>query len=172
MKENSSQIQEKNDPKIINCFKQAVVASLGSICGIEPNFHENLETNEENDAVIGMISLLGDCKTWSFMLGIPRETVSHLVLKFAGFEIDFDSPDMGDVVGELANIVAGDIASRLSNIGVKANLSLPVVTRGKSVEILKVDSLSYLKLCFSLPYGQFWIYIISGTIEKLNIKRS
>ena len=50
------------------------------------------------------------------MLGLPRQTASNLVLAFAGCEIDFDSPDMGDAVGELANILAGDFVARQASV--------------------------------------------------------
>lgn len=155
------------DPKIINCFKQALVDCFSSIYGSTPEYNENYITLEENqNTVMGIISIIGDGGTWSFMLGLPQVTAVPLITKFAGFSIDFESPDIGDAVGELANVVAGDITAKLSNIGIKANISLPSIARGKDIEILKTNNQTYTKMHFSVPDGKFWICIISGQIKK------
>ena len=56
--------------------------------------------------------------------------------KFTGFELDYDSPDMGDVVGEMVNVLAGDIVSRLRDGCIKVAMSLPTIIKETDVEPL------------------------------------
>ncbi|MBI4652207.1 chemotaxis protein CheX [Candidatus Desantisbacteria bacterium] len=156
-------MQDNNNPKILDCFHNALKKNFLSFCGTEPVFTKITEQNETSDIVVGTISLLGEEATWSLMLGLPRETVTPLVLKFAGFEIDFESPDMGDFVGEMANIIAGDLVANLCNIGIDTNMSLPTVARCKGIQILKVSNFVYEQFIYTIPFGKFWVCIISGS---------
>jgi len=93
------------------------------------------------------------------VLGLPRETAKAVTAKFAGFEIDYDGPDMGDVVGELANVVAGDAAGRLEARGIRADLSLPTVARGNDVEMIQQDNTMSRLVHFECTGGNFWVKI-------------
>src|SRR4051794_1774931 len=62
--------------------------------------------------IMGVISFFGD-PVWSFAMVLPEATALAATAAFAGFDIPFDSPDMGDMVGEIANVIAGDIVARL-----------------------------------------------------------
>src|SRR5207244_10134077 len=111
------------------------------------------------DGVVGIISFMGGL-SWSLMLGLPRETATALALAFAGFEIPFDSADMGDVVGELANVLAGGVSARLDTAGVAAQMSLPTVARGSDVELLLPGGLPSQRLPFASARGQFWVKVV------------
>ncbi|MCY7345118.1 MAG: hypothetical protein LH614_02775 [Pyrinomonadaceae bacterium] len=44
-----------------------------------------------------------------------------LAYKFASFEIEYESPDMGDVVGEIVNVLAGIICGEFGNQGIHSH---------------------------------------------------
>ena len=122
-----------------------------------------LEDNEDlgNDGVIiAVISIVGDVD-WSVFLGLPRATAVALATKFAGFEIPFDSDDMGDAVGELTNILAGDVKRRLSLNGVDAAISLPSVVRAQNLHMLVQRDADVTKTCFDSDAGKLWTGVIS-----------
>ena len=44
------------------------------------------------------------------MLAIPKETAINISEAFLGMELPIESDDMGDLIAELSNILAGDVA--------------------------------------------------------------
>jgi CheY-specific phosphatase CheX len=114
------------------------------------------------EGVVGCISLVGDVD-WSLVLSIPRATASALAGSFAGFEIPFDSPDMGDAVGEMANLVAGEVKVQLDGIGLSAEISLPQVFRGDIIEVLQLPHLPSKLLSFECSCGPLWVAIAQSS---------
>ncbi len=152
----------------LDCIREAVKTTFSSIYGEDINYlGDNVEgtTSKKGGGVVGIISFIGDL-AWSLMLGLPEETAMALASKFAGFEIDFESEDMGDVVGELANIVAGDLVARLDAIGAKVNMSLPTIARGRDFELLLPDKLPSLRVGFTASEGEFWIKLAVGEPKR------
>jgi CheY-specific phosphatase CheX len=142
----------------MNAVGAAAVSVIGQACGVELT-----PTDEENmwreGAVIGVISIMGDVD-WSVFLGLPRDTAEILTEKFAGFEIPFDSEDMGDAVGELTNILAGNVKSRLAEKGVRTNISLPNVLRAENLQVLVQRSACLIKSCFTSEAGKLWTGVV------------
>lgn len=112
-----------------------------------------------HDGIVGIISFVGDM-TWSLMMGLPREAAETIALKFAGFEIPFDSCDMVDVIGELANVLAGVACGQLEAAGQMAHMSLPTVARGHDVELMMPGDLISERLYFSMLGVCFWVKIV------------
>ncbi|MFQ5451027.1 MAG: chemotaxis protein CheX [Nitrospinaceae bacterium] len=143
---------------LINCVNESVATIFETIIGDRPEYRGDDEDKMVGDGVVGIISFVGDV-TWLMMLALPRKTANHITQRFCGFDVDYDSPDMGDVVGELANVLAGDVVARLGGEGVKVAMSLPTILRGKNVEPLLPRGLPHKKMHFSLPEGELMIKI-------------
>jgi len=135
---------------------QSVTESFSAMCGVSLEHQETAEEEKQFEGVVGIISLVGD-GNWSLMLCLPKDTAIALAERFAGFDIPFESDDMGDVVGELVNVLAGDVSARLDRAGARAELSLPTVARGINVELLKTDRQLYESMHFKTPDGRFWL---------------
>jgi CheY-specific phosphatase CheX len=118
-----------------DAVRHGIRTTFSSICGAEPVLLEGTDFPTLGPAMIGAISFVGDV-AWSYSLVFPRETAVLLARQFAGFDIAFDSPDMGDVVGELANVLAGDVVANLEARRIKAQMSLPTITRGSKLEVM------------------------------------
>ena|ERR1700733_11051436 len=149
---------------IAEAVRLAVKATFGSICGMDPIPVVHGQEEHTSVGVVGVISFAGSL-TWSFALMLPQTTATALAEKFAGFEIPFDSRDMGDVIGELANVVAGDISARLDAKGIAARLSLPSVTRGYDVDLCLPDGVPTLQLGYASPQGPFWFRLIASKTD-------
>jgi len=132
----------------------AVVCTLSASCGMTPERVRDCEAPSQINGIVGMISVLGDVH-WSVMLAMPRETACAISQAFAGFEIDYDSEDMGDLVGEIANVLAGDVLLRLERLGVHADMSLPAVMRGTAMGVMLPDQKPLLVSCFNSSLGPF-----------------
>ncbi|MBT3200948.1 MAG: chemotaxis protein CheX [Phycisphaerales bacterium] len=143
------------------CVAQAAAQILSATCGVEIEpLDEDVDLATSN-VIIGIISLVGDIE-WSVFLGMPSDTAVATSAKFAGFEIPFDSPDMGDAIGELTNMVAGQVKLNLDQKGVNSDISLPSVIRAESMTVLVQRHSSVNKNCFTSELGKFWIGVTMG----------
>ena len=141
----------------VETVKAAALDTFTNI-GVEPQFVYKGEEDAPCDGVVGIISIVGDV-AWSLMVGVPRESAESLTVAFTGFEVAYDSADMGDVVGELANVLAGFVVNHLEGIGVSASLSLPTVVRGSHVEMMIPEGQPAARLNFDSTRGKFWIKV-------------
>ena len=112
--------------------------------------------------IIASISLIGDV-AWLISMGLPKDTTVGVVKQFAGFEVPFDSDEMGDAVGELANILAGLTKANLDRMGLRADLSLPSITRGSKIKLLHIHEAPAARRHFSSPFGQLWVEVCDGS---------
>lgn len=143
--------------------RDAVIATLAAACGVEPHYDGNDQETCPCDGIAGIISLVGDVD-WSLMLTLPQSAAVGLSRRFAGFEIEYDSEDMTDLVGEIANVVAGDVVARLETAGVKTRLSLPMVVRGEHLNLMLPAGHPRLHMRFSCDCGPF--YLILGSRKQ------
>jgi chemotaxis protein CheX len=142
------------------CVGEAATSILKKTCSLTlAPLDEGTVTNTE--VVIAIISLVGHVE-WSVFIGLPKPTACGVAAKFAGFEIPFESADMGDAVGELANIVAGDVKARLDGKGVKADVSLPTVIRAQDIHVLIQRNAFTVKTCYGSELGPLWIGVTAG----------
>lgn len=152
--------------QLVECIREGFLSTFAMIQGCELTYMGYSHTRSSFDGIIGTVSMVGDI-AWSVMLCIPRSTAIALTPKFAGFHIDYDDPDMGDVVGELANVVGGDILARFDEIGVKTELSLPTVAKGTDIYIHTPSSAPSERMCFSSDNGVLWVDIAAAVPSRV-----
>ncbi len=141
---------------------QALLEILSTACGITANLcEEHPEDICKDGIIISVISVMGDVE-WSIYLGLPKNTAVSIANKFAGFDIPFDSEDMGDAIGEVANILAGNVKNILDKRGVHVEISLPSVIRADGLHILKKRDSHSMRFCFNSPIGPLWTGVIAG----------
>ena len=145
-----------------NAITESIQEVFKNVCCscIEAVGNENPDQTNSS-VVIAVISIVGDVN-WSIFIGLPKETAETLAEKFCGFEISFESEDMGDVVGELSNILAGTCKTVLDKRNVEVEISLPSVIRADSMEILVQRESKGQKVFFTSCVGNFWAGLVSG----------
>ena len=151
--------------------RDSILSIFNTIFGAEPKFEGSENGNNLGDGVVGIISFMGDVN-YIIMLALPKDSAIAMASKFCGFEIDYDSPDMGDVVGELANVLAGDIVARMSKEDFKITMSLPTIMRGKDVEPLLPRGLPLKKLSFSMAEGHFMLKVAGAKSGEMVGRKS
>jgi CheY-specific phosphatase CheX len=125
------------DPSVahVDSVGRAVMGLCAAILGETPSIAPAApETAGAGSDIMGIISLVGQVD-WSLSIGLGAGTATDVAERFAGFEIPFDSADMGDAIGELANLLAGEVKLELDRIGVSADISLPQVLRGSALAV-------------------------------------
>jgi CheY-specific phosphatase CheX len=149
---------------ITNAVKGAALDFFSSSCKVTATEQPAPPDAPPGTAVMAVMSFFGD-PVWSFALILPEATAVAAAQGFAGFEIPFDSPDMGDMVGEMANVMAGDVVARLEKARVKAQMSLPTVARGHDVELLPPSNTFEIRLHFAGPSGGFQLRLFQALVS-------
>ena len=148
--------------ELMDCVKVSVASVFEKSFGNAPLFQkDDVQTHKLGEGIVGIISYTGDI-TWIMMMSFPRDCAISLFARFAGFELDYDSPDMGDVVGEMANILAGNIIGNLQEKGIRCAMSLPTLIRGYNVEPMPPRDLPSRKLTVTMPDGMVIVKVVGG----------
>ncbi len=142
---------------IVELVKESVINTFASICGSAPEYVQSNGQSEPLNGIIGNIAVFNQDHTLSLMLAIPRDTALSLSEVFIGMEIPYESDDMGDLVGEISNILAGDVAASIETIGFRGQSSLPTATRGSDLTLFMPNKPPTEKMKFSGPNGEFWL---------------
>ena len=141
--------------KIADAVRSSISVAFSSIFGAEPQLSDESESPAACACVVGIISFICD-NTWSLALVVPERTAPTMAEKFTGFPIPFDAADMTDAIGELANVLAGEVIAQLDRRGIQARMSLPVTLRGIDVETVLPRSVPELTLAYRLDSHPYW----------------
>jgi CheY-specific phosphatase CheX len=148
-------------PSIIcEAVRDAADDFFRSSCGLKYQEHPD-DLSQPSAGIMSTIAFMGD-QPWSFSLVLPHHTAMALARAFAGFDIPAESPDMGDVVGEVVNVIAGGICARLDAKGIKVQMSLPTVVRGENVSVLVPSGASTKRMEFAGPNGACWFRLVKA----------
>ncbi|MEO1021331.1 MAG: chemotaxis protein CheX [Bacteroidota bacterium] len=141
--------------QVTEIVKESVINTFASICGETPVSIPLTGDEGPLNGIIGNIAVFNPELTFSLMLAIPRETAFKISEAFIGMELPFDSDDMGDLIGEIANILAGDVAANIERIGFRGQSSLPTATRGSDLTLFMPNKPPTVKMRFSSVCGDF-----------------
>jgi chemotaxis protein CheX len=102
--------------------------------------------------ISGMIGFSGGAQG-SVAYSFPRETILKLVgILFGNPPADLNR-DVGDAVGEIANIVAGNAKTEIPNVNL--SISLPQVVVGSNHTVSVQTSIPVVIVPFTTPHGDF-----------------
>lgn len=155
---------------LTECMRESACETLAALSGGDTSAVSTRAEDTPCDGVYGIISFVGD-PCWSFMLGLPRQTAALLVQSFLGCELEHESADMADAIGEIANIIAGDLVARLESHGIPAAMSLPTVARGHDVELMLPHDTTSERLDFTSPAGALWARVVMARAEEASPRR-
>ena len=142
-----------------DCIPEAVAEVFSTTCGVAVKAIEM--TSGPGSKIVSVISLVGDAELAVF-IGLPKGTAPVLVAKFAGFDVPYESPDMGDAVGEVANTLAGVMKNLLDAKGVKVNISLPTVIRAENIQVLLQRGGQSIKIGLRSDVGPLWVGVATA----------
>jgi CheY-specific phosphatase CheX len=151
-------------PTVIStAVRDATAEFFQSFCGLttEEQIPPTLERPEGE--IMSTISFVGDI-AWAFSMICPATAAVALAKAFAGFEIPPDSSDLGDLVGEVVNVIAGGICARLDRHGISVQMSLPTVARGANLSLLVPSGAATTRMAFTSADGIFWVQLVKAQI--------
>jgi chemotaxis protein CheX len=149
---------------VADAMVASVEAILGTICGQKPVRKEPSDMSGR-PCVIAILSFDG-VPAWSVTCRMTDETAPPFARQFAGFDIPFDSRDMGDVVGEFVNVLAGEVVAQLERRRMKHRMSLPTVLRGQGMQVVPESGATGVVMEFAIPQGRISFELITpkGTL--------
>lgn len=122
--------------------------------------------SKDLDRVTATISLTG------YSSGVlVLEAEKFQACQFAGHFLAMDPPpevdnDVRDVLGELANMISGNIKSALMP---EAALSLPSVIDGASYTLHVCNEESIIRKAFASDYGVFWVSWVVAALDHQKV---
>jgi CheY-specific phosphatase CheX len=143
--------------EITQLVKKSVTDTLESIIGEELTYNDEQEEAEKLNGMVGNITIFNSNHTLSLILAIPKDSAIFLSEVFIGMEIPFESEDMGDLIGEVSNIVAGEVAANIETIGFRGQSSLPTATRGSDLTLFMPNKPPTKKMKFEGDSIEFWL---------------
>jgi chemotaxis protein CheX len=116
------------DAKFINSFLIATQNVFKTMLSTHINIGKpSLKTNNLTlGEVTGVMGFAGD-KKGSFTLSFSRESAAYVYKSMVGEDVATVNSDVVDAIGELTNIISGQIRVELEKIGVNLSASLPLL---------------------------------------------
>lgn len=108
------------------------------------------------DSITGMVGLAG---THKGMLAVhfPNSLALAITSSFLGMDVEEVNEDVQDAVGEIANMIGGNVKTILTDKGYDIQLSLPSTISGEEYTLLADDDLQQVVIPFSAPVGTFYV---------------
>ncbi len=107
-------------------------------------------------SITGMVGLAGTHKG-VLAIHIPNQLALAITGSFLGMEVESVNEDVQDAVGELANMLGGNIKGILSERGRDIALSLPSTISGEQYFFQALNDVDTLIIPFNAPAGTFHV---------------
>lgn len=108
------------------------------------------------ESISGVIGLAGTHKG-VLAIHIPNKVAMTITSSFLGMDVDEINEDVEDAVGELANMLGGNIKSILSEKGRDIDLSLPTTIAGQQYDFQPTTDAERIIIPFRSDAGEFAI---------------
>jgi chemotaxis protein CheX len=107
-------------------------------------------------SVSGVIGLAGSCKGM-LAIHLPDKVAMSITGSFLGMEVTEVDDDVTDAIGELANMVAGNIKMILDEAGNNVTVSIPSCVHGEEYTMDTVSDSQRVVIPFNIDSGQFLV---------------
>jgi len=113
--------------------------------------HAEVDPSGLSGRVTSSVGFVGETVNGAVYLHVPAPFAVHITGAMLGLppaEAPAD-PDVNDVMGEVANMLAGGLKSWLCDQGAACALSTPAIIRGSSFKIFPAEGVSQLQFGFT-----------------------
>ncbi len=108
------------------------------------------------NSITGMVGMAG-IRKGLIAVHFPYEVAFAVTSSFLGVEVDEMNEDVQDAVGEIANMLGGNVKTLLSDRGRDIELSLPSTISGDEYNFSSQDQVDQVILPFRAPAGIFHV---------------
>jgi chemotaxis protein CheX len=145
------------DPKLIVPFVNSVRSVLSTMAGMQTTVERprmKSGNGPEHD-YSGIISFSGSV-IGTVVVSFGREAAIKLVQAFACCDVQPDTADFADAIGELANMIAGAAKKDLGN---DSTISVPSVIMGKGHTVCRPSDIPCLVIPCKTDVGDFSVEV-------------
>lgn len=113
-------------------------------------------------SITGMVGFAG---TYSGVISIhcPVELALRITSRMLGLECDEVNDDLNDAIGEIANMLGGNVKQVLSKGGMDIKLSIPTVISGEDYTINSLSDIDCVVMPFTIENSKF---LVGLTLKK------
>lgn len=140
--------------KIIEAAKE--IFSTMVMMEISVNGDQMAESIPLTESISGVIGMAGTHKG-VLAIHIPNKVAMTITGSFLGMDVEEINEDVEDAVGELANMLGGNVKSILSENGKDIDLSLPTTITGQQYDFQPTKDAERIIIPFSCDTGEFTI---------------
>ncbi len=115
-----------------------------------------------NDSITGLIGLAGTHKG-VMAIHIPNKVAFAITSNFLGMDVNEVNEDVEDAVGELANMLGGNVKTILSEKGRDIELSLPSTISGSQYDFQPTKDSEKILISFLTEAGEFLVELLLET---------
>lgn len=114
------------------------------------------------DIVSNITSMIGLGGRIRGMLAVhcPAETARRITSSFLGMEVTELDDDVKDAIGEIANMMAGNLKESFAGGGVDIELAIPTSTIGDTIKLRGVAGATRHLVAFTCDAGPFWVELL------------
>jgi chemotaxis protein CheX len=141
------------------------------IAGIRDVFSTMLMVDLASDAVVedhkcdiqsnltSMIGLGGGLRGL-LALHCPASVAKSITGAFLGMDIDDINEDVKDAIGEIVNMVAGNLKTAFAKIDVKVELAIPTSVVGESFNLSGISNAKRIVVPLKMAGDTFWVELM------------
>lgn len=90
----------------------------------------------------------------------PESVAREITGTLLGMEIEDLGDDVKDAIGELANMIAGNLKISFVGAGVDVELAIPTSVIGESFRICGLSGATRVVVEFAMSAGSFWVELL------------
>ncbi len=90
----------------------------------------------------------------------PVSVATAITGSFLGMEVEEINEDVKDAVGEIANMIAGNLKVSYASVDMKIELAIPTSIIGESFVVSGIADASRVIAPLSMPAGKFWVELL------------
>jgi len=109
-------------------------------------------------SITGMVGLAGTHKG-VLAVHFPNQIALDVTSSFLGMDVDEINDDVQDAIGEIANMLGGNLKTILSDKGKDIQLSLPSTISGDTYNFSSQADTEQLIIPFQAPSGIFYVEV-------------
>ena len=114
------------------------------------------ESTPQVDSITGIVGLAGTHKG-CLAIHLPHKVAMTITSNFLGMDVEEINADVEDAVGELANMLGGNVKSILSGKGRDIELSLPTTVSGHEYDFQPTQEVERHLIQFDGDAGSFCV---------------
>lgn len=151
------------------CAIESTLNTLGFIYSDQIKYIQVVDEipNHKCSSITSIISFTGN-RQLILTINLPRQLAEKFTKDLSGFVIEFETEDMADFVGELANLIAGEFTAKLEKANVHVQMGLPSVIRGQDFELFQNERLLHVTFEFSFNADRFYIKLQTGKDSQID----